>query len=288
MPDPATYRPAPGSIPEAPGVYRFSDAHGRVIYVGKAKSLRQRLNSYFADLSGLHPRTRQMVTTAAHVQWTVVTTEVEALQLEYNWIKEFDPRFNVRYRDDKTYPVLAVTMNEEFPRLHVYRGPRRKGVRYFGPVRPRLGHPRDARPAAARLPRPHLQRRGVQAARPDRPALPARLHRQVLRALRRAGRRRRAPPHRRGLLRLPLRPHRPPDPAAGAADGARRRRSWSSSRRPACATTSARCAAPWSARPWCSATAPTPTWSRSPRTSWRPRSRSSTCAAAGCAASAAG
>jgi excinuclease ABC subunit C len=133
MPDPASYRPAPGSIPEAPGVYRFSDAHGRVIYVGKAKSLRQRLNSYFADLGGLHPRTRQMVTTAAHVEWTVVATEVEALQLEYNWIKEFDPRFNVRYRDDKTYPVLAVTMNEEFPRLHVYRGPRRKGVRYFGP-----------------------------------------------------------------------------------------------------------------------------------------------------------
>jgi excinuclease ABC subunit C len=131
--DPARYRPAPGSVPEAPGVYRFSDPHGRVIYVGKAKSLRQRLNSYFADLSGLHPRTRQMVTTAAHVQWTVVSTEVEALQLEYNWIKEFDPRFNVRYRDDKTYPVLAVTMNEEYPRLHVYRGPRRKGVRYFGP-----------------------------------------------------------------------------------------------------------------------------------------------------------
>jgi excinuclease ABC subunit C len=133
MPDPATYRPAPGTIPEAPGVYRFSDPQGRVIYVGKAKSLRQRLNSYFADLAGLHPRTRQMVTTAAHVQWTVVGTEVEALQLEYNWIKEYDPRFNVRYRDDKTYPVLAVTMNEEFPRLHVYRGPRRKGVRYFGP-----------------------------------------------------------------------------------------------------------------------------------------------------------
>jgi excinuclease ABC subunit C len=131
--DPARYRPAPGSIPEAPGVYRFSDPHGRVVYVGKAKSLRQRLNSYFADITGLHPRTRQMVTTAARVEWTVVTTEVEALQLEYNWIKEFDPRFNVRYRDDKTYPVLAATMNEEFPRLHVYRGPRRKGVRYFGP-----------------------------------------------------------------------------------------------------------------------------------------------------------
>ncbi|MBW0101498.1 excinuclease ABC subunit UvrC [Pseudonocardia sp. KRD291] len=133
MPDPSTYRPATGTIPESPGVYRFSDPRGRVIYVGKAKSLRQRLNSYFADLSGLHPRTRQMVTTASQVEWTVVGTEVEALQLEYNWIKEYDPRFNVRYRDDKTYPVLAVTMNEQYPRLHVYRGPRRKGVRYFGP-----------------------------------------------------------------------------------------------------------------------------------------------------------
>lgn len=133
MADPATYRPAPGSIPVEPGVYRFSDAHGRVIYVGKAKNLRSRLTSYFADIAGLHPRTRQMVTTAASVEWTVVSTEVEALQLEYNWIKEFDPRFNVRYRDDKSYPVLAVTLNEEYPRLMVYRGPRRKGVRYFGP-----------------------------------------------------------------------------------------------------------------------------------------------------------
>jgi excinuclease ABC subunit C len=131
--DPSTYRPATGTIPEAPGVYKFRDAGGRVVYVGKAKSLRQRLNSYFADVAGLHPRTRQMVTTAASVEWTVVGTEVEALQLEYNWIKEFDPRFNVRYRDDKSYPVLAVTLHEEFPRLHVYRGPRRKGVRYFGP-----------------------------------------------------------------------------------------------------------------------------------------------------------
>ncbi|NTY58945.1 excinuclease ABC subunit UvrC [Mycolicibacterium sphagni] len=133
MPDPATYRPAPGSIPVEPGVYRFRDPHGRVIYVGKAKSLRSRLTSYFQDISALHPRTRQMVTTAAKVEWTVVNTEVEALQLEYNWIKEFDPRFNVRYRDDKSYPVLAVTLNDEYPRLFVYRGPRRKGVRYFGP-----------------------------------------------------------------------------------------------------------------------------------------------------------
>jgi excinuclease ABC subunit C len=133
VPDPATYRPAPGSIPIEPGVYRFRDPHGRVIYVGKAKSLRSRLNSYFADISGLAPRTRQMVMAAGSVEWTVVGTEVEALQLEYNWIKEFDPRFNIRYRDDKSYPVLAVTLNEEYPRLMVYRGPRRKGVRYFGP-----------------------------------------------------------------------------------------------------------------------------------------------------------
>ena len=133
MADPSTYRPAVGSIPESPGVYRFRDPAGRVIYVGKAKSLRQRLNSYFADVAGLHPRTRQMVTTAASVEWTVVGTEVEALQLEYNWIKEFDPRFNVRYRDDKSYPSLAVTLNEEYPRLQVMRGPKKKGVRYFGP-----------------------------------------------------------------------------------------------------------------------------------------------------------
>ncbi|GGC59016.1 excinuclease ABC subunit UvrC [Hoyosella rhizosphaerae] len=133
MADPSTYRPAPGSIPVEPGVYRFRDSNGRVLYVGKAKSLRSRLNSYFADLAGLQPRTRNMVTSAAGVEWTVVSTEVEALQLEYNWIKEFDPPFNVRYKDDKSYPVLAVTMGEEIPRLFVYRGPRRKGVRYFGP-----------------------------------------------------------------------------------------------------------------------------------------------------------
>jgi excinuclease ABC subunit C len=131
--DPSTYRPAPGTIPDNPGVYKFRDQHRRVIYVGKAKSLRSRLSSYFADVATLHPRTRQMVTTAASVEWTVVKTEVESLQLEYSWIKEFDPRFNVRYRDDKSYPVLAVTLNEEFPRLYVYRGPKRKGVRYFGP-----------------------------------------------------------------------------------------------------------------------------------------------------------
>ena len=133
MADPATYRPKPGEIPVEPGVYRFRDAERRVIYVGKAKSLRPRLSSYFQDVANLHPRTQQMVTTAASVEWTVVGTEVEALALEYSWIKEFDPRFNVKYRDDKSYPWLAVTVGEEFPRVTVMRGAQRKGVRYFGP-----------------------------------------------------------------------------------------------------------------------------------------------------------
>ncbi|MET9517263.1 excinuclease ABC subunit UvrC [Streptomyces sp. NPDC002994] len=133
MADPSSYRPKPGQIPDSPGVYKFRDEHRRVIYVGKAKSLRPRLSSYFQDLANLHPRTRTMVTTAASVEWTVVSTEVEALQLEYSWIKEFDPRFNVKYRDDKSYPSLAVTLNEEFPRVQVMRGPKKKGVRYFGP-----------------------------------------------------------------------------------------------------------------------------------------------------------
>ncbi|MER5932310.1 excinuclease ABC subunit UvrC [Streptomyces sp. NPDC002054] len=133
MADPSSYRPQPGQIPDSPGVYRFRDEHRRVIYVGKAKSLRQRLANYFQDVAGLHPRTATMVTTAASVEWTVVSTEVEALQLEYSWIKEYDPRFNVKYRDDKSYPSLAVTLNEDYPRVQVMRGPKKKGVRYFGP-----------------------------------------------------------------------------------------------------------------------------------------------------------
>ncbi len=133
MADPPAYRPAPGTIPDSPGVYRFRDRDGRVIYVGKAKSLRSRLSSYFQDARNLHQRTRAMVEAGASVEWTVAATEVEALQLEYSWIKEFDPRFNVRYRDDKSYPSLAVTFGESFPRAMVMRGPRKKGVRYFGP-----------------------------------------------------------------------------------------------------------------------------------------------------------
>ncbi|MEV4945951.1 excinuclease ABC subunit UvrC [Streptomyces sp. NPDC053755] len=133
MADPSSYRPRPGQIPDSPGVYKFRDEHHRVIYVGKAKSLRQRLANYFQPLASLHPRTATMVTTAASVEWTVVSTEVEALQLEYSWIKEYDPRFNVKYRDDKSYPYLAVTLDEEFPRVQVMRGHKKKGVRYFGP-----------------------------------------------------------------------------------------------------------------------------------------------------------
>ncbi len=130
---PLSYRPEPGTIPTQPGVYRFRDPQRRVIYVGKAKNLRARLSSYFQDVGNLHPRTATMVTTAASVEWTVVNTEVEALQLEYSWIKEYDPRFNVKYRDDKSYPWLAVTVGEQFPRVMVGRGAKRKGTRYFGP-----------------------------------------------------------------------------------------------------------------------------------------------------------
>lgn len=133
MADPTTYRPAPGTIPTDPGVYKFRDENRRVIYVGKAKNLRARLSNYFQDITQLHPRTRQMVLTANSVEWTVVASEVEALQLEYTWIKRFDPHFNVMYRDDKTYPMLAVSVGETVPRAFFYRGPRRKGVRYFGP-----------------------------------------------------------------------------------------------------------------------------------------------------------
>lgn len=133
MVDPASYRPASGSIPTEPGVYRFSDPDGVVLYVGKAKNLRQRLNSYFADPASLHFRTQTMVRTAARVDWTVVRNELESLQLEYTQIKQFDPRFNVKYRDDKSYPWAAITVGEEFPRVFVGRGAKRRGVRYFGP-----------------------------------------------------------------------------------------------------------------------------------------------------------
>lgn len=136
MADPASYRPKTSDIPTKPGVYRFRDEHGRVIYVGKAKVLRNRLTSYFANPDRLTPKTRAMVFTAGSVEWTVVGSELEALQLEFVWIKEYNPRFNIVFRDDKTYPYLAVTLNEKYPRALVMRGDKRKGVKYFGPFYP--------------------------------------------------------------------------------------------------------------------------------------------------------
>jgi len=133
MADVLPYKPRAGEIPTDPGVYRFRDAAGRVLYVGKAKNLRQRLSNYFAPLRTLHERTRRMVTTAASVEWTVVPTDVDSLQLEYMWIKEFDPPFNVRYKDDKSYPFMAVTLADEAPRVIVTRNRKIPGARYFGP-----------------------------------------------------------------------------------------------------------------------------------------------------------
>ena len=126
-------RPEGGSVPDAPGSYQFLDSDGRIIYVGKAKSLRSRLNSYFGDPTGLHHRTAQMMATAASVEWIEVSTEVEALMLEYSLIQRHQPRFNVRLRDDKSYPFLAVTLADEWPRAMVIRGRRKRGNRYFGP-----------------------------------------------------------------------------------------------------------------------------------------------------------
>lgn len=133
MADPASYRPASGQIPTQPGVYRFRDEYGRIIYVGKAKNLRNRLNSYFSRVDSLSPKTYAMVHTAASVEWTVVASELESLQLEYTWIKEYKPKFNIAFRDDKSYPYLAVTLKDQFPRAQVMRGEKKKGVRYFGP-----------------------------------------------------------------------------------------------------------------------------------------------------------
>src|SRR5256714_6477881 len=126
-------RPAAGTIPDAPGSYQFRDRDGRVIYVGKAKSLRSRLSNYFVNPALLLPRTRQMVTAAESVEWIEVRNEVEALFLEFNLIKKHKPRFNIRLKDDKSYPYLAVTVGEEWPRAMVMRGAKRKGVRYYGP-----------------------------------------------------------------------------------------------------------------------------------------------------------
>ncbi|MFM7030483.1 MAG: excinuclease ABC subunit UvrC [Micrococcales bacterium] len=127
------WRPQTGEIPVGPGVYRFLDANGRVLYVGKAKSLRARLSNYFGPLDSLHERTRRMVTTACDVKWVIVKTEYEALQLEFMWIKQFDPPFNVVFKDDKSYPYMAVSISDAFPRVFITRNREMKGVKYFGP-----------------------------------------------------------------------------------------------------------------------------------------------------------
>ena len=128
-----SFRPKTSEIPTRPGVYRFFDDKRRVLYVGKAKNLRARLQSYFVPVDSLHERTKRMVLSAADVDWTIVKTEFEALQLEYTWIKEFNPPFNVRFKDDKSYPYLAVSLSEKMPRVFVTRNRDLKGVKYFGP-----------------------------------------------------------------------------------------------------------------------------------------------------------
>ena len=284
---PATV-PRPGPSPTRPASTASATRAGRVIYVGKAKSLRSRLNSYFADTWSLHARTQQMVTTAAACRLGHRRQRGRGAAARVLLDQGVRPAVQ---RQIPRRQVLSV------PGRHPQRGvpaaagdARRQaqGRALLRAVFARLGHPRDPRPAAARLPGAHLLGRGVQARRPDRPALPARLHRQVLGAVRRHGQRRGAPGHRRRLLRLHGRPHRHVRQAARARHAAAPPRSSSSRRRPGCATTSPRCAGRWRSRPSCSATAPTPTSSPSPRTRSRRRSRSSTSATAASAASAAG
>ena len=139
-----SFRPAQGEIPTSPGVYRFSDRHGRVLYIGKAKNLRARLANYFQPLQSLMPRTQRMLALAANVDWTVVATDTESLILEHTWITEFKPPFNVQFKDDKTYPYLAVTLREESPRLIIPRNEKIRGAR-------------DHRAPAAGVSDPHLQ-----------------------------------------------------------------------------------------------------------------------------------
>src|SRR6266508_39445 len=162
-------RPEPGTIPTGPGAYLFKDAEGRVIYAGKAKGLRSRLSNYFGPPASLPERTRQMVAVAESVEWIEVRNEVEAFFLEFNLIKRHRPRFNVRLKDDKSYPFLAVTLDEEWPRAMVMRGAKRKGVR----------HPGDARPAAADVPDPHMHAGEVRSPSTSRTAVSVRAHREV-------------------------------------------------------------------------------------------------------------
>ena len=207
-------RPETGSIPDAPGSYQFLDAEGRVIYVGKAKSLRSRLSNYFAPPATLLERTYQMVQTADHVEWIVAKNEVEAFFLEFNLIKRHKPRFNIRLKDDKSYPYLAVTLDEEWPRAMVHARPAPQGRPLLRAVRARVRDPRDARPPAAHVPDPHVHELEVRPAPPARPAVPLRAHREVRGAVRRRHRPRRLHEARPGAARLPRRRARRGDQAA--------------------------------------------------------------------------
>ncbi|CAM5568398.1 UvrABC system protein C [Streptomyces alboniger] len=204
MADPSSYRPKPGQIPDAPGVYKFRDEHRRVIYVGKAKSLRQRLANYFQDLAGLHPRTRSMVTTAASVEWTVVNNEVEALQLEYSWIKDSTPGSTSSTATTRA-PLPRGDAERTVPAGPGDARPQEEGVRYFGPYSHAWAI-RDTVDLLLRLPGPYVLRPRVQR-RPHRPPLPPRIHRQVLGALCGARHPRGPQGARRGLLRLHGGPH---------------------------------------------------------------------------------
>ena len=217
-------RPEPGSIPDAPGSYQFLDGEGRVIYVGKAKSLRSRLSNYFAPPATLPERTYQMVQAADHVEWIVSNNEVDAFFLEFNLIKRHKPRFNIRLKDDKSYPYLAVTLDEEWPRAMVMRGQHRKGVRYFGP----FAHAYAIRETLDLLLRTFPIRTCTNS-KFDRhhrlgPAVPLRAHREVRGAVRRRHRSRRLHAARPGADRLPRRRARRGHPAARRAHAAGVRR----------------------------------------------------------------
>ena len=178
------FRPKTSDIPAQPGVYKWRDGEGRVIYVGKAKNLRNRLTNYFQPLYQLHPRTQTMVLTARSLEWTVVGTELESLTLEYTWIKEFDPRFNVVFRDDKTYPYLAISSGERIPRVWVTRSRKRRDTRYFGPYAKVWDLSAQPRRVAEDVSRAHMLEERVPQGAVDGPSMPVGIDRQMLRSMR--------------------------------------------------------------------------------------------------------
>ncbi len=246
-------RPDTSSIPDAPGAYLFRDGDGRVVYVGKARSLRKRLASYWGK--PLHARTEAMMEAAQSVEWMLASGEVDALMLEYNLIQRYLPRFNIRYRDDKSYPYLALTVGETWPRAQVMRGAKRKNVRYFGP----FGHAWAIRDTLDALTRVFPVRTCTNSffdsrARAQRPCLYYDIGRcsGPVRALGHRGHRGVLPGRRRRARRLPERQHASPSSRAWTPRCGRRPSARSTSRPPSCATSSPPRAAPWRPRRWCS------------------------------------